>query len=223
MVEVSFVETSSVLDETDISMNVSIGGTDGGPDEDKLTQDSPVAESTTWADGGPDENTLIPSSPVAEKSGSKPVQPALPAAETPGHSQHSPFAETSGSSRPKPTQSCEVCSYSTTSRGNMYRHKRSVHSHDKHSCDTCSREYSAKYDLVEHVRTIHRRDLLICELCSKSFNGRKALSLHKAFVHEQREKFKCQSCSQTFHSRAHYHGHINTHANSKPYTCVVCS
>ena len=88
-----------------------------------MTPDSPVAESSTWADGGPDEDTLIPSSPVAETSGSKPVQPDLPAAETPGHSQHSPFAETSGSSRPKPTQSCEVCSYSTTLQGNMYRHK----------------------------------------------------------------------------------------------------
>ena len=30
MDEVSFVETSSVLDETDISMNVYIGGADGG-------------------------------------------------------------------------------------------------------------------------------------------------------------------------------------------------
>ena len=30
MSEVSFVETSSVLDETHISMNVSIGGADGG-------------------------------------------------------------------------------------------------------------------------------------------------------------------------------------------------
>ena len=54
MDEVSFVETSSVLDETDISMNVSIGGADGGPDEDTLTPDSTVAESSTWADGGPD-------------------------------------------------------------------------------------------------------------------------------------------------------------------------
>ena len=32
MEEVSFVETSSILDETDISINVSIGGADGGPD-----------------------------------------------------------------------------------------------------------------------------------------------------------------------------------------------
>ena len=30
MEEVSFVETSSILDETDISMNMSIGGADGG-------------------------------------------------------------------------------------------------------------------------------------------------------------------------------------------------
>ena len=115
MDEVSFIETSSVLDETDISMNISIGGADGGPDEDTLAPDSPVAESSTWADGGPDEDKLIPSSPVAETSGSKPVQPDLPPAETLGHSQHSPFAETSGSSSPKPRQSCDFCSYSTTS------------------------------------------------------------------------------------------------------------
>ena len=83
----------------------------------------------------------------------------------------------------------------------MYRHKRSVHLQDKHSCDTCSRGYSSKYDLVEHVRTVHRRDLLICELYSKGFNGRKALSFHKVFVHEQRGKFKCQSCSQTFRNK----------------------
>ena len=36
MYEVSFVETSSVLDETDISMNVSIDGADGGGKADGL-------------------------------------------------------------------------------------------------------------------------------------------------------------------------------------------
>ena len=140
MDEVSFVETSSVLDETKISMNVSIGVADGGPDEDMLTPDSP------------DTETL---------GSSKPVQPDLPPAETSGHSQqqkpstriHSPVAEASGSSRPKPGQSCEVFTYSTTPRGNMDRHEWPVHSQDKHSCDTCSREY----DLVEN--TVHRRDL----------------------------------------------------------------
>ena len=46
MDEVSFVETSSVVDKTDIFMNVSIGGADGGPDEDMLTSGSPVAETS---------------------------------------------------------------------------------------------------------------------------------------------------------------------------------
>ena len=44
MDEVSFVETSSVLDKTDIFMIVSIGGADGGADEDMLTPGCPVAE-----------------------------------------------------------------------------------------------------------------------------------------------------------------------------------
>ena len=46
MDEVSFVETSSVLDKTDIFMNVSISGADGGPDEDMLTLGSHVAETS---------------------------------------------------------------------------------------------------------------------------------------------------------------------------------
>ena len=44
MDEISFMETSSVVDETDISMNVSIGGNEGGPDENIYQPDSPVAE-----------------------------------------------------------------------------------------------------------------------------------------------------------------------------------
>ena len=46
MYEVSFLETSSVLDETGIFMNVSIGGADGGPDEEMMTPDSPVEETS---------------------------------------------------------------------------------------------------------------------------------------------------------------------------------
>ena len=46
MYEVSFFETSSVLDETGIFMNVSIGRADIGPDEDMLTPNSPVEETS---------------------------------------------------------------------------------------------------------------------------------------------------------------------------------
>ena len=44
--EVSFFETSSVLDETGIFMNVSICRPDMGPDEDMLTPNSPVEETS---------------------------------------------------------------------------------------------------------------------------------------------------------------------------------
>ena len=64
MDEVSFGETSSVIDETDISMKVCIGGADKGPDEDMLTPDSLVAETS---------------------GSSKPVQLDLPSAEIPVH------------------------------------------------------------------------------------------------------------------------------------------
>ena len=37
--EVRFVETSSVVDDTDISINVSIGRADVGADEDMFTPD----------------------------------------------------------------------------------------------------------------------------------------------------------------------------------------
>ena len=65
MDEVSFVETFSVLDKTDIFMNVSIGGADGGGEEQMRTSDTRLS---CCRDIG-----LF-----------KTVQPDFPPAETPG-------------------------------------------------------------------------------------------------------------------------------------------
>ena len=43
MDEVSFIETWSGIDETDLSMNVSIDGNEGETDESSVPQDSSVA------------------------------------------------------------------------------------------------------------------------------------------------------------------------------------
>ena len=163
------METSSIVDETDISMSISISGEVDEPE--------------------------------------------------------SPVPGTSGSTQPpkRKVRYCDQCPYSTYHKGNYSRHKRAVHLKEKHSCDTCSSKYSSKYDLVEHIRTCHDNVTLLCEVCSKSYNSRKTLRLHKAHAHESRDKFKCKFCSKTFRTKAHYHGHINSHVNSKPYSCSTCS
>ena len=50
---------------------------------------------------------------------------------------------------------CPSCAYNTNSRGNLYRHKRSVHQKKKEECPTCGKTYASPYDLRTHVRVVH--------------------------------------------------------------------
>ncbi|KAH3725526.1 hypothetical protein DPMN_051370 [Dreissena polymorpha] len=48
--------------------------------------------------------------------------------------------------------SCPSCPYYTHSRGNLYRHKRSVHQKKKkEECPTCGKIYASSYDLRTHI------------------------------------------------------------------------
>ena len=50
---------------------------------------------------------------------------------------------------------CPSCAYNTNSRGNLYRHKRSVHQKKKEECPMCGKTYASAYDLRTHVRVVH--------------------------------------------------------------------
>lgn len=75
---------------------------------------------------------------------------------------------------------------------------------------------------MEHIGSCHQNRTLLCEFCSKSFTNRKSLSRHRMRTHEQPAKYTCPYCSKTMDDKYHYHGHVNSHLKSKPYSCTTC-
>lgn len=124
----------------------------------------------------------------------------------------------------KKTHVCkhEGCTYSTTSRGNFFRHKR-VHTKYSVSCQTCAKVYRSAYDLKEHISSVHSNSLLLCEFCSKSFTNRQTLRRHIHVVHTKKYRYQCQVCGERFIEKAWFLGHMNKHTQDKPYKCNLCN
>ncbi|KAH3884556.1 hypothetical protein DPMN_008539 [Dreissena polymorpha] len=99
--------------------------------------------------------------------------------------------------------SCPSCPYNTNSRGNLYRHKRSVHQKKKEECPTCGKTYASSYDLRTHVRVVHGETPFLCESCSQRFNNRAALKRHRDEKHANVCKFICATCGKKYHESAY--------------------
>ncbi|XP_053406959.1 zinc finger protein 235-like isoform X1 [Mercenaria mercenaria] len=142
--------------------------------------------------------------------------------------EHSQLNAGTGSSSGEPERKkllyCKVCSYSTAKRGNMYRHKKSKHEDRLSVCDQCSKTFKEAYDLRQHQRCVHDNIKLLCEFCSKEFNSRQTLQRHKLIYHlDSKPKHECHICNKKFFETSTYRGHMNTHMNARPYSCLLCN
>ena len=126
------------------------------------------------------------------------------------------------SSTPKKRQAkqlkCNECSYTTTSSGNLSRHRRSIHRKEKVSCTLCTKVFGETYDLRQDVRAEHDKVQLLCEI----FNNRASLARHRRIHHSGRNKFICEHCGRQYYERDAYIGHINKHIGSRPFSCTTC-
>ena len=114
-------------------------------------------------------------------------------------------------STPKRRIKCTECRYTTSSRGNMSRHKRTTHRKERFQCGQCSKSFGALYDLKQHLRSIYTQTQLLCEMCSKQFNCRTSLARHRAVKHASTSKYTCEQCRKGFYERSSFIGHMNAH------------
>ena len=87
-------------------------------------------------------------------------------------------AEYHGQPRPTHTErryNCNQCSYQTSYRHNLRRHKR-VHSGDFFHCHLCTCHFSDSYRLKLHLR-VHAAKLM-CGVCGKHFVTHDGLARH---------------------------------------------
>ena len=79
---------------------------------------------------------------------------------------------------------CEFCGKVYFNRGNLVRHKRSVHMGIyPHKCETCGKGFSNKDNLNGHVFLHTGQMAYVCLICDAQFQWKPTLELHMKKVH----------------------------------------
>jgi len=98
---------------------------------------------------------------------------------------------------------CEECTYSTLRSDLLKLHKR-IHertedNHQKLVCDNCGGLFKSKPSLRKHVKIFHSKTegMHACKECNKKFFQRQSLIEHMN-THKDTKAFSCEFCAQSF-------------------------
>ena len=120
--------------------------------------------------------------------------------------------------------SCDNCPYQSTTKGNLFRHIRTVHKGEGNIvCTECGRSFDTDEHLQNHKKA-HRKEYF-CDKCGKTYTSRKGIRVHQYTMHKESGHVpihKCGICERTFIEFSHYTGHVNSHVGCKPYECDIC-
>jgi len=147
---------------------------------------------------------------------------------------------------------CDHCSYSSNSLGNVRKHTKTVHEHQKEKCDICDgwfksaqahkrsvhekvRNYPCtfcdyksinNYQLNNHIRVKHTDidERQPCKLCGKKV---KDLNKHNDLNHSSDPSIKepkhfCEYCPYKTHDKSAYSAHIKARHIRNRIECKIC-
>ena len=64
----------------------------------------------------------------------------------------------------------------------------------------------------------------MCDDCGKVLGSRTALATHvRLHASEEDKRHECQVCYKVFTQRGYLKTHMNTHSDSRPYSCEFCA
>ena len=82
-----------------------------------------------------------------------------------------------------------------------------------YSCDTCGRLFTTEAYLRNHIISIHQKQDRVVEVGERADGGQEDCDF----------KFKCSMCPKKFSSEAALNTHMQSHQDTKPFQCKVCS
>ena len=104
---------------------------------------------------------------------------------------------------------CNICDYVSPTASYLKIHIDAVHIGIKHKCDLCNQEFGAKGNLDRHKLTIHNKKDIFCGQCSFKTTNKYSLKKHTSKVHEKIIKYACKSCEKEFTCSKHLSRHTN--------------
>ena len=97
---------------------------------------------------------------------------------------------------------CNICSRSFCTKGNLRQHLNNVHGDQGPSTSTSS------------VTTVNTEKLFTCDICSHSFNKKTNLARHIHSVHGEQGAYRCDVCKADFFTRRQLRSHLCTDPSS---------
>ena len=118
---------------------------------------------------------------------------------------------------------CDTCGDIFGKKSSYKYHLESRHRGEDQICEICSFKTTNKILMGRH-RDTHLAPSVPCDECGKLFKGSFHLYRHKRNVHmdSKDRPFQCEECGKGFAVRQAYEGHTNMHKGIKPYHCSYC-
>jgi len=118
---------------------------------------------------------------------------------------------------------CDVC-HKEFKHATTFRRHCMVHNGEKsHCCHLCSAEFASSGELVRHTKYKHTHEKAYkCTLCEYSAVEKAKVTRHMS-CHTGERPHQCNDCSKAFHSIFNLRRHIRVHTGEKPYECDICS
>eukprot|EP00172_Hildenbrandia_rubra_P004427 Plantae.Rhodophyta-Hildenbrandia_rubra.ctg8948.p1 GENE.Plantae.Rhodophyta-Hildenbrandia_rubra.ctg8948~~Plantae.Rhodophyta-Hildenbrandia_rubra.ctg8948.p1 ORF type:complete len:653 (-),score=60.97 Plantae.Rhodophyta-Hildenbrandia_rubra.ctg8948:113-2071(-) len=190
---------------------------------DEILQD-PVASDTSLSVG----NTILNQEILQANSDNRYLNGVAKRSKTAGKASrsHGRRENTSQDSRItlQPRFFCDQCSSSFKSKGDMRRHKLTIHDKIKpFICEKCHASFGHRGHLNRHVKTVHLRERPYrCNTCGFRFLQASHLEMHQKMVHEKLKPFLCDICKLSVTTRSALRNHLrHVHHVSDAYRCPV--
>ena len=105
---------------------------------------------------------------------------------------------------------CDQCDKTYSGRGELNRHKQSVHHGVKHSCDQCDYRATHQFSLKRHIESKHEGVKYACDHCNYQAVRQDYLTVHVQSRH-QGVRYACDQCDYL----ASQQGTLKRHIESK--------
>ena len=92
---------------------------------------------------------------------------------------------------------CILCDKSYSTRGTLWKHKKSEHKGLKYACNQCAKQFIYQSDLSRHIKGVHEGVRYECNQCEYQSTQRSDLRIHTKYIIRRCCKHRCCNCFPT--------------------------